>query len=347
MTHRRIVRRATVLVAPVVAVGLLAGCAQELPVPKVQPDAVGAVVTEEQEKTIISRVAESVDQATRQKDAGALGARMTGPAKDLRAGEIEVAKLLGKGDQVTNLPMTMQSVVLPSEPGWPRLTFAVSTQPKDLAPPVLYAFKQGSARSDYRMWSWVSLLPGVTLPQFASTDTGTEQVAEDDDKTLRMSPRKALSAYADVIAEDDGSKFAGRFDDDEFRKLLRKQEKQQTSADGWEDAEGKYSFSAAEDGDAGVEAMRTVDGGAIVMGAVRSAQSIQLQEGACAPPASSFATQTALFGDQEVTNALKTRYLDTIALYVPPAGSDENLRLVGFEHIATDVESAGEDADCD
>ncbi|GAA1875850.1 hypothetical protein [Myceligenerans crystallogenes] len=333
---RRTARRVTAAVAPVLAAGLLAGCAQELPVPEAEPAVVGAVVTEEQEKTIISRVAESVDKASKEKDAGALD-RMTGPAKELRTSEIEVARILGKEGEAQPLPMTMQSVVLPSEPTWPRTSFAVSTQPKDLTPPVLYAFTQNSARSDYQMWAWADLLPGVTLPQFASTDTGTERVAPDDADSLVMSPQKALAAYADVIGEDKDSKYAKQVEDDEFRAFLRDQETRQEKADGWKEAEGKYSFSASADDDHGVEGMRTVDGGAIVMGAVNSMQVIQLQDGAEAPPSKSLPTQVALFGDQDVTNVQRTKYFDIVGLYIPPAGSSEKVRLVGFEHVAVSV----------
>lgn len=335
--HGRIRRRATVAVAPVLAAGLLAGCAEELPVPEEEPAVVGAVVTEEQEKTIISRVAESVDQASAKKDVSLLDARTTGPAKELRTSEIKVARILGKEGQAQSLPMTMQSVVLPSEPGWPRTSFAVSTQPKDLTPPVLYAFRQATARSDYQLWAWADLLPGVTLPQFASTDTGTERVAPDDADSLVMSPERALAVYADVLSEDADSKFAKQIAEDDFREFLRDQETRQEKAEGWKEAEGKYSFSAAVDKDHGIEAMRTVDGGAIIMGAINSMQVIQLQDGAEAPPSKSLPTQVALFGDQDVTNVQRTKYFDIVGIYVPPKGASEKVRLVGFEHVAVSV----------
>ncbi|GAB4084794.1 hypothetical protein GCM10028784_14240 [Myceligenerans cantabricum] len=327
-------RRRSAAAAPVLALGLLTGCAQELPVPEPQPAVVGAVVTEEQEKTIISRVAESVETATKKKKIEALDARTTGPAKTLRTSQIKVAKILDDDEHVTSLPMSMQSVVLPSDPEWPRTSMAVSTQPKDLTAPVLYAFEQRSARTDYQLWAWARLLPGVTLPQFAPTDTGAEEVAADDDETLKTTPTKALSAYADVLSEESNSKSADSVDDDDFRELMRKQESAQKKTDDWKKSEGKYSFSATPDEDSGVQAMRTVDGGAIVMGAINSTQVIQLQEKGEAPPSNSFVTQKALFGDQSVTNVLRTKYLDIVALYIPPAGSKENLRLVGFEHVA-------------
>ncbi|MBL0885787.1 hypothetical protein [Myceligenerans indicum] len=334
MTHRRLARRASVAVTPLLVVGLLAGCAQELPAPEPPSAAVGAMVTEKQEKTIISRVAESVEKATQERKIDALDARMTGPAKTIRTSQLNVAKKLDSDKQVTKLPMSMQSVTLPSDPQWPRLSMAASTQPKDLTPPVLYAFEQASARSDYKLWAWARLLPGVTLPRFAPTDTGTETVADDDEKTLASSPAKAVAMYADVLSEGKDSKFSGKIEDDDFRDLMRKQESAQKKADGWKKAEGKYSFSAKADKDAGVRSMRTLDGGAIVMGAIDSAQVIQLQDKAEAPPSNGFVTQKALFGDQDVTNVLRTKYLDVVALYVPPAGSEEKVRLVGFEHIA-------------
>lgn len=337
MTHRRIARRASAAAAPLLAVGLLAGCAEELPVPEAQPAVVGAMVTEEQEKTIISRVAESVETASEERKTADLGARTTGPAKELRTSQIEVAKKLKNDKQVTKLPMSMQSVVLPSEPGWPRVSLATSTQPKDLTPPVLYAFEQSSARSDYKLWGWARLLPGATLPQTAPTDTGAERVEPGDGETLVVSPKKAVAMYAGVLSDKADSEFADQVADDDFRDLMRKQESAQKKADGWKASEGKYSFSAKADEKAGLQAIRTLDGGAIVMGVVDSSQVIQLQDKAEAPPSDGFATQKALFGDKDVTNVLRTKYLDIVVLYVPPTGSDEKLRLVGFEHVAVDA----------
>lgn len=347
MNHRRIARRASVIVAPVLAAGLLVGCAQELPVPEAEPAVIGAAVTEDQEKTIITRVGESIDQATKDRETENIGARMTGPAKELRTSEIKVAKKVGNGDELTDLQMTMQAVVLPSETTWPRLSFAVSTPPKDLTLPLLYAFTQDSARDDYKLWGWVNLLSGLTMPQFASTDAGSEQVAPDDGESLKMAPDDAVKAYADILSEDKNSEHAKKFENDEFRDLLRKQEKRQTDQDGWKKAEGKYSFSSKKAKGSDILGMRTVDGGAIVMGEIRSAQVIQLQKGGCAPPADGFTTQKALYGDQEVSNVLRTEFIDVVALQIPPKGSDEKLRLVGFEHIAVAAKSPGDDADCD
>lgn len=324
----------------------LAGCTSGLPAPEPEPAVVAAVVTEEQERTIVGRVAEAVGTATAERDTTALGARVAGPAQELRASQIEVARTLADDERVTELPMSMQSVVLPSEPGWPRTSLAVSTPPGEGKAPVLYAFEQRSARGDYKLWAWAKLLRGETLPRFAPTDTGAEAVAADDGETLAMSPRKAVAAYADVLSEESDSEFAGRIEDDGFRVVMRKQESAQKKADGWTASDGKYSFSARPDTDTGVRAMRTVDGGAIVMGAIDSSQLIELQECARIEKHSLTDTQRALHGDQRESNVLRTVFLDVVALYVPGAGSEERIRLVGIEHVAVDVESAGDMSDC-
>lgn len=345
MTWPRRAAPAAGVVATLVSV-TLAGCTVGPPAPEAEPAVAGAVVTEEQERTIIGRVAEAVETATAGRDPEALGARTAGPARELRVSQLQVARTLADDGRVTALPMSMQSVVLPSEPGWPRTSLAVSTPPDDGTVPMLYAFEQRSARSDYKLWAWVKLLRGATLPRFASIDAGTEAVTADDD-SLAMAPAKAVSAYADVLSEDADSTFADRFEDDDFRVLLRDQESAQKKADGWKASGGRYSFGAERDDDLGVRGMRTVDGGAIVIGAIDSTQTIQLQEGACAESSDGFLTQKALLGDQDVTNLLRTRYLDVVALHVPPEGSGDRLRLVGFEHVAVAAESAGEPADCD
>ncbi|WP_123813403.1 hypothetical protein [Myceligenerans xiligouense] len=211
---------------------------------------------------------------------------------------------------------------------------------------MLYAFEQRSARGDYKLWSWAKLLRGETLPRFASTDAGAEAVVADDGESLLMSPENAVAAYADVLSEEADSTFSDAIEDDEFRALLRQQESAQKEADRWTASGGKYSFSARPDPDAGVRAMRMVDGGAIVMGAIDSSQLIELQECAKIEKRSLTDTQRALHGDQPESSALRTTFLDAVALHVPVAGSDERIRLVGVEHVAVDVESAGDLSAC-
>lgn len=324
----------------------LTGCAPGPPAPDPGPAVVGAVVTEEQERTIIGRVAASLEKATAERDPAALEARTTGPARELRASQLEVARLLADDDRVTDLPMTMQSVVLPAEPGWPRTSLAVSTSPGPGAAPVLYAFEQRLARGDYKLWAWAKLLRGETLPRFASSEAGAARVPADDEESLTMSPAQAVAAYADVLSEGADSAFADRIQDDEFRVLLREQEAAQRETDDWRASDGRYSFSARPDRDAAPRAMRVVDGGAIVMGAIDSSQLIELQECATIERRSLTETQRALHGDQRESNVLRTTFLDVVALYVPAAGSEEQVRLVGVEHVAVDVESTGDLSGC-
>lgn len=323
---------------------LLAGCTAPLPRPAAEPAVVGAVVSEAQETKMIGRVAEAVERAGAERDSAALAARTAGPARAMRAAQLEVAALRGDDGLVTSLPMSMQAVVLPSEPAWPRTSLAVSTPSDDGLTPLLYAFEQRSAREDYKLWGWVQLQPKVTLPRFASTDAGAERVAPDDAGSLAMSPRAAVAAYAALLSEPRGE-FADTFEDDALRRLLAEQRREQTSIDSFREAEGRYTY-AAEPGAAGVRAMRTVDGGAIVLGALDSTLGITLQECAKVPREGLTGSLPALFGDQPESNVLRTRYVDTVALHVPPAGADARVRLVGFDHVATAVESAGDMSDC-
>ncbi|MBL0885786.1 hypothetical protein [Myceligenerans indicum] len=324
----------------------VAGCAPGLPAPDPGAAAAGAAVTQEQEEKIIGRVAAAVEEATAGRKTAVLDDRVSGPAKALRTSQIEVAGNLDSDKQVTNLPMTMQAVLLPSEPGWPRTSLAVSTRQEDRAAPVLYAFEQRSPRSNNKLWAWVKLLRNETLPRFAPTETGAETVAPDDGETLVMSPREAVAAYADVLSEGSDSSSSGKVEDDEFRDLMREQESAQEKSDGWKDADGRYSFGATADEDSGVRAMRVLDGGAIVLGALDSSQLIKLQKCARIEKDSLTDTQRALLGEQQESNVLRTTYLDVVALYVPPAGSADRTRLVGVEHVAVDVDSAGDMSDC-
>ncbi|GAA1875843.1 hypothetical protein [Myceligenerans crystallogenes] len=323
---------------------LLAGCTTALPRPEAEPPVIGAVVSEDQETQIIARVAGAVGRATTERDVAALAARTAGPARQMRTSQIEVARLRGDDELVTSLPMTMQAVMLPSDAAWPRTSLAVSTPSDDKLTPLLYAFEQRSAREDYKLWGWVQLQPDVTLPRFASTDTGAGSVRADDAETLAMSPKAALAAYAAVLSDPEG-KFADTFDDDVLRQFLLEQEREQTSDEKFTAAGGRYDYDA-KPGAAGLRAMRTVDGGAIVLGALDSVLAVAVEECGKIRAESLAPSQRALFGDQAESNVLRTRYLDTVALHVPPAGSGSRVRLVGFDHVAVAVESAGDTSGC-
>ncbi|MFD6448563.1 hypothetical protein ACFWEJ_25910 [Promicromonospora sp. NPDC060204] len=331
---RRTTTRSMAVVATVLATGLLAGCAEELPVPKPEAPVAAAVVSQSQERKILDKVSGVVEGVTKSSDADSLAARLSGPALAIRETQLKVAAARKDKEPLTDLAMEMQQVILPSDQEWPRTSFAITVQPKDLTTPVLMAFNQSSAREQYKMWGWVRLLPGVTMPQFAEADLGSAAVPANDE-SLKMTPQSAVEQYASVLTVDKDSKYAGNFADDDLRQFFRDYGKLQVDAINKEDCKGAFEVAYEPTKDP-VKSVRTADGGALVMAAMISKETITAKEEGCeiGPPTK---TTQALWGDADVTNVVEVNYKDMVAMYVPPKDSEDQVSLVGYEHVPWSV----------
>jgi len=317
------------LAAAAAAAVLLAGCTVEPPAPAPEAPVVAAVVSEPQERMILERVSEVIEGASRADAAGSLAARLSGPALEMREAELELAEARGDEKQLAGLTMEMQQVVLPSEQDWPRSSYGFGEQPEGRGTPVLVAFEQAAPREQYKLWGYVQLLPGVTLPRFATAELGSPAVAADD-TNLKASPEAAVEQYASVLTEDEESRYAGSFADDDLRRLVRDYGRLQVEAIENEDGEGSFE-PASEPAKFPVKAVRTADGGALVLAAIASQETIRAEENwKIGPPT---ASAQALWGDADQTNVVKIAYRDMVALYVPPKESDSRISLLGFHRV--------------
>ncbi|MCB7138033.1 hypothetical protein [Cellulosimicrobium marinum] len=335
-TARTTIRRRGRIAVATATAGLLlvGGCAAPLPTPQPEasPSTPPPVLDETQEADVLAAVGAALQEADEANDPSLLEERVTGPALAIRTSQLEVAKARGDAELVTELPTDVQQVVVPTTQTWPRTSYAVSVQPESLQSPRLTVHEQASARDQYELWGWVRLFPSTTLPSFAAPTLGSEAVAPDDD-TLLMSPTDAIAQYADVLNVGSSSSFADAFPDDSFRSLLAERSKLWTDA--LEPAAGRYKLEFEPDPDEPVRAVRTADGGALVVGEMTSLETMSAEEGAVVPPSTD--TEKALFGDADATNVLRVRYVDVVAIYVPPAGGDEQVQVLGTEHVAVTV----------
>ncbi|WP_125774260.1 hypothetical protein [Antribacter gilvus] len=315
----------------VLAAGMLAGCAAEVPVPEADPVTTGPALTVEQEAEVVTSVSTVLEKASAENNTAVLAERLAGPALASRTSQLTVAAAIGDAKYVTPLPSQMVQIVVPVTETWPRTSYGVSKQ-EGTKTPALVVMDQPTARDPYKLWAWVRLIPGITLPQFAPPDVGSEAPAADD-ASLIMTPADAVAQYADVLTTGDTSAFAPAFEPDVFRKQVTDKVAEQLAVENFAAAEGKYTVTFTPRGDAPVHAVRTLDGGAVVIGVLDATDLVTVQTGGTAPPSPNFPSQKVHFGAQPVTNVLRTTYLDTVALYVPPAGSTEKVSLLGYEQV--------------
>ena len=134
-----------------------------------------------------------------------------------------------------------------------------------------------------------------------------------------------------MLTAGDRSRYADSFAaDDYLRESLSRSGRAQVAEIENKDGEGSFEV-AFEPTDDPVKAVRTVDGGAMALVALRGQETLSADEGWKLVPESPSAK--ALWGDAEGTDVMEVAYRDTMALYVPPADSASKVSLLGFHRV--------------
>lgn len=321
MTSRR--SPALAAFAVLAAAGLVA-CSPPLPEPR--PDPPPAVLppalSTGQLGDVLADVAATVRNADSELDEDLLAPRATGPAVDIRAAEYTLADA-GDDEAITAIPTSPQTLMVPATDTWPRTIMVVTDPPEDLQAPLLLTLVQDNPRAPYRMWSWVRLFPGVQMPATTQPEIGSTEVAE-----LSVPPGEVLERYVDLLTEEDDSEYVEGFVEDPLRSGIA------ATREAFSDLVGDNgtlaeTYQALDD----VHAVATADGGAIVVGVVRTVTTITLSDSTL-----TIGDQTAaLLGEDTVESDLAITWLSVVAFAVPPAGTDAPIEVLGAEHSRTEV----------
>ena len=325
--------RRTVLGALVI--GLLAACSTPLPEP--QPDAVPAATPPalfaEQAEEVLEHTSDTLALADESLDATSLEPRVTGPAATVRGVEYALAAAAG-GDAeaeaaaITAIPGVAQTLVLPTTERWPRTFMVVTEPPEDLQAPLLLTLVQEAPREQYRLWSWARLFPGVQMPATAEPGLGSAPVGVNS-QDLAVAPNEVVERYVDVLTNRDTSEFAESFTADPLRQGIAQTKDAFVGVVG---RNGTLTETYQPD-EAGAVAMATADGGAIVVGTIRTVTTITLADSTL-----KIADQTAvLLGTDTVRTSLEIQWLSVVAFAVPPAGSTDPVEVLGAEHSRVQV----------
>ncbi|MDN5559034.1 MAG: hypothetical protein L0G23_06305 [Ruaniaceae bacterium] len=311
----------------------LAACAED-PVPTPSPDpgpaVPEAVINGEQLEGILASVQETLAAADAESNSEELSGRVTGPAGRLRAAEFALSVITE--EPVPALSTEPQLAIVAATDGWPRTVMVVTAIPEGENLPLLLTLVQEDPRAHYELRSWVRLLPGTELPQTVSAAVGSPSVPADS-ADLLVTPTDVLTQYADVMNNEDASEYVASFAADSFRQYVATQVTDLNDA--VSDA-GEASMETSAAVDDGVMALETYDGGAIVVGVLTS----DLRVEKTVPRGTlTVGTVLAYGGDATITvdTPLTAHYLTTIAFYVPPAGSDQLITVLGAEYVLEDV----------
>lgn len=333
-------RRSTTMLAAVLAAGLLAACGQEeepLPSPSAESpsDRGGPTLDQETMEAVLEGVASTVAEADEAQDPELLRSRVMGPAYRLRSAEYRIAEATGGTVQPDPLSLDTQVDIVGGSEQYPRVAMAVSQIPDGSNLPLLLTLATSDVRDNYRLWSWVQLFPGVTIPETLSADVGAEALTSDDD-SLALSPAETVTAYAELISDPEGDR-AGTFADDDYRSQVFAETASLNEA---VSAAGTATVAASPVQD-GPLTLQTVDGGAIVVGVIETTTTVTKTE-----PEGTLSVggvfADLLGNDGVVEDEVSAVAEVSVAFYVPSAeAEDQTIQVLGASSVLTQATSSG------
>ncbi|MDR1448268.1 MAG: hypothetical protein LBI63_04865 [Candidatus Ancillula sp.] len=313
------------LMSLVILVLFLAGCTEPLPKVSTYLNSTSPALTTNQEERIRSKILEVISSADASGDVSALPSRVTGPALDLRNIQMLIKHTTGITDPNLQIPDTAEQVIITNSLNWPRDVFVITNTTQDLQTERLLVIDQNSAREDYKLWGLVRLFTGVSLPSFEVANIGSGYIAPDD-VTLSLSPESALEAYSSVLQGDGSSEYAKNFMDDPLRQEIHMATAGAASELGQLAGSQAQTFTARKDR---VRAIRSAEGGALLVGQIDSSWTRNAGNGASATAASD--AEKAILGSTRPTSSITVNYINIVAIYIPPKTSGKLMQVVGAE----------------
>lgn len=327
----RSTRRAALALLAVASSVALAACSPEVPsvVTPTEPTQPPVAVTAEQLTRILTDTQSVFTAADAAKDPAQLAPRAMDPTVQMRTAQYKIATGLSDESRLSPIGFDPTLAIMTNQTGWPRY-FMVTTSPTtDPTKFPIALFIQTDARSDYKVWGWANLLPGE-FPDTVSPLEGAPAVPADS-PGLVATPKDVVARYADLRQNGDQSQYVNDFAPDTFRTTIASS----TEA---------YKASAASIGDFSntvtpvenqIYSIQSSDGGAIVMTEYSEAQTVTLTLADSkfvltgnVPP---------LLGTDTVTQNVTSSYTDIVGFYIPPAGSTDQIRVLGGAHTLVSV----------
>ncbi|MEE2568408.1 hypothetical protein V1638_03210 [Pseudarthrobacter sp. J64] len=289
--------------------------------PAAEEPAAAPVLLEAQLRRILEQVASAVDAGDAAKDASKLEPRVAATELEVRSQNYKISASVGSYAARTPVRSTKLLTSSVTElPEWPRTVLAV-TQGDGNAVPQLLTLVQESPRENYKLTKTTLLQPGVTLPTLDRD--GAQTLAPADKTGLLYSGEEALAGLADRLTTAESS-FKDKLLDGAASPYIADTLSYQNEvvASG---TNGTFAFTHKVD-PGSTSVFRTDDGGALVLG--------RLTFGFDGTPKAAGDKLTigedagALAGGTETTTGFALNFAESVAVYVPPAGSTDPMQLI-------------------
>ncbi|GAA4171242.1 hypothetical protein [Gryllotalpicola koreensis] len=292
-------------------------------------------VTEPQLKNIVARIAATAKTADANLDANLAATRFTGAALTERQVNYKIRHAKPQYAAPAAIPENAKlSIVLPQATDmWPRVVNVIveDTANKNAAPLDL-TLTQASPRENYKVAYSVTMLGGAKIPDLAPANIGAISVPPES-KLLKVQTGKLAQDYASVLALGKSSDSVKLFDleHDSLAKQVGADFKAQQIKELTDKKSAATLAYADQPGTASPIALATNNAGALVVTNVLETQTIKPTDPAAEITLSEPDGPTAaLTGLTKTSKGLETDYGYQLLFYVPPAESDEQIRLLGF-----------------
>ncbi|WP_104136203.1 hypothetical protein [Arthrobacter sp. ZGTC131] len=279
------------------------------------------VLLDAQFRRILEQVASAADAGDAAKDAKKLAARVAGTELEVRTQNYKIRSRVASYDARMPVRSTkLLTTVVTGKRAWPRSVLAV-TQGEGNVVPQLLTLVQSSPRENYKLVGTTPLQPGTTFPSIERS--GTQTLAEDDKSGLLYSGEEALAGLADRLTKAN-STFKDKLVEGESSPYIADTLSYQADVVK-EGVNGKFSFSHKVVPGSTV-VFRTADGGALVLGRLTfNFDGTPKSEG---DKLSIGSDAAVLAGGKETTSGMVLDFAESMAVYVPPAGSKDPMKLV-------------------
>jgi len=279
------------------------------------------VLLDAQFRRILEQVASATDAGDAAKDAKKLATRVSGTELEVRTKNYKIRSRVASYDARMPVRATkLLTTVVTSKRAWPRSVLAV-TQGEGNVVPQLLTLVQKSPRENYKLVGTSPLQPGTTFPSIARN--GTETLAADDKSGLLYSGQEALAGLADRLSKSN-SPFKDKLVEGESSPYIADTLSYQADVVK-SGVNGKFAFTHKVVPGSTV-VFRTSDGGALVLGRLTfnfdgtpKAEGDKLSIGNDA---------AVLAGSKETTTGMVLNFAESMAVYVPPTGSKDPMKLV-------------------
>ncbi|NYF11221.1 hypothetical protein HDC94_002377 [Leifsonia sp. AK011] len=284
--------------------------------------------TVRQVERIVAKVSAVTTEADANLDGSLLETRFAGPALELRLANYTIRGADPSAAALPAIPDGPVKVTLPQQTDtWPRTVFAVIQDDKDATiPPVALFLVQEDPRSDYKVNYAITLEPSAVLPDVAPASIGAARLPADSGLLLKT-PENTAVAYADILMQDVDSEHYLLFESegDSLRTSVGLEAKNALKASLPTTATASFSNAV---GEAEPIAIATNDAGAIVAVNLEETTTVTPTEaGAAINPSGQVKT---LSGVAVSTKGVTATYGDQLLFYIPPAGGNGKIVLLGY-----------------